>query len=80
MALKKKYESKGYTIGKKTAVGELKQACVYLSPDVVSFMDDFAYETKKARGTAISASAIVRAAVRAFSELPRDEQLELLGE
>lgn len=77
MGVRKSYESKGYSVGAGTAEKDLKQACVYLSSDVVAFMDDYAYQAKK-RGVFVSASALIRVALRSFMAMSAEEQSELL--
>ena len=70
--------SVGYSIGNQTASQKLKRTHVFLTPDIVSFIDDFVYEVKKEKGIRVTTSELTRVAIRAFRELPREKQVSLL--
>ena len=51
---------------------------VSLPADLVDFVDELAFEVKKEEGRRMTATNILRSALRSFKALPRDKQKELL--
>ena len=68
----------GYNIG---GDGESRPSriCMYLTPDVLEFIDDFKYKLKKKRKK-VSTSELARIAIRHFESLSWEEQLDLIDE
>jgi hypothetical protein len=71
-------ESEGYKIGGGSDTDELVRAVVLLNANNRAFIDEFLFKFKKRNGRRLSMSRLVRKALKHFSELPEDEQFDLL--
>jgi hypothetical protein len=71
-------ESNGYEIGRGNDTEYLVRSFVLLNAGNQSFIDEFLFKYKKRNGRRISMSRLVRVALKHFSELPEDEQFNLL--
>lgn len=66
----------GYEVGKDRE--KSKRTLVSLPPDLVDFIVGLDYEMRSESRRRVTTCNVVRSAVRAFRDLPREEQLALL--
>jgi hypothetical protein len=68
----------GYNIGKAQEDAP-SRVCMYLTPDVLEFIDDFKYKLKK-KQKKLSTSELTRIAIRHFESLSWEEQWALIDD